>query len=188
MIAGLPCLNALHVSLEAMGSGQSKPENDDFVFTSGVPLQVSNGSTASCFTYTSTQFSQEVVNNLADASASPAPSHERQVSIDAQIRSRIEAELARLRGEEEEVRRQVEAELEKENIDSEAAAVAGRGEGEGGELGAEGEREGGESLHSSLLLGDVEEVRQRIDKFHGKSKGEEDAATVAGRTLASCYR
>ena len=121
------------------------------------------------------------MDSLVDASNSSAPSPGRQASIDAHIRSRIESELARLRNEEEEVRKQIEASLEKENIDSEAAA-AGAGEG------TDAEGEGGESLHSGLLLGDIEEVRQKIDKFHGKSKGEEDPATLAGQALATCYR
>ena len=121
------------------------------------------------------------MDSLVAASNSSAPSPGRQASIDAHIRSRIESELARLRNEEEEVRKQIEASLEKENIDSEAAA-AGAGEG------TDAEGEGGESLHSGLLLGDIEEVRQKIDKFHGKSKGEEDPATLAGQALTTCYR
>lgn len=122
------------------------------------------------------------MDSLADASQSSTPSRERQVSIDAQIRSRMEAELARLRNEEAEVREQIEASLERENIDSEVAAAAARKK-EGGE-----EAEGGESLHSGLLLGDIEEVRQKIDKFHGKSQGEESPASIAGQALALCYR
>lgn len=78
---------------------------------------------------------------------------------------------------------QIEASLEKENIDSEVEAV-----GASVEEGTAGEAGEGESLHSSLLLGDIEEVRQKIDKFHGKGKEEEDPATLAGQALASCYR
>ena len=65
------------------------------------------------------QFSQSVVNYLADNLASAETSPERQSVLDAQIRSKLQAEISRLREEEENLKQMLASTLEKENIDKE---------------------------------------------------------------------
>jgi len=120
------------------------------------------------------------VNHLADNASSPSGVAERQSTLDARVRSRIDTELLRLREEEEQVRKEIEVALEKENIDHEL---------HGSTQDPATEEEGSErvSLHSVTLLGDVEEIRQKVDKFHSKHV-ELDLAGQAAQDLVQCYR
>lgn len=109
--------------------------------------------------------------------ASPDPPPERQSSIDAQIRARIQSELARLRAEEEEVKAEIEHALEKENLDRERAMA-----------GAEGD-EAGTVKSSTALLGDLEELRSKVDRFKTRRELEDYAQVQAkGEAVVSCYK
>lgn len=123
------------------------------------------------------------MNHLADSASSASGVAERQSTLDARVRSRIDTELLRLREEEVQVRREIEGALEKENIDHELhgstqAPVAQDDSEEGSERVA---------LHSVTLLGDVEEIRQKVDKFHSKHV-ELDLAAQAAQDVVQCYR
>ncbi|KAI0062213.1 hypothetical protein BV25DRAFT_1916139 [Artomyces pyxidatus] len=116
------------------------------------------------------QISGELVSQLSDDPLNPAVSPARQSLIDADIRSRIQQEAARLATDEEVVRTQIEAALERENIHRERA------------LADEGE------ASSAVLLGDLEEVRQRVDRFKEKKElVEADGVREAGEAVVACY-
>ncbi|TFK55325.1 hypothetical protein OE88DRAFT_1623751 [Heliocybe sulcata] len=120
------------------------------------------------------QFSNEVVNHLSDTSASPDTPPERQSTLDAHIRQRIQAELAHLREEESHVREEIERALEKENLDRERD-MAGD--------------ESGQVKSTTALLGDVDELRKQVERFHSK-KEEEDfvGARTRGEAVVQCFR
>ncbi|KZT66722.1 hypothetical protein DAEQUDRAFT_444004 [Daedalea quercina L-15889] len=150
-----------------MGANQSTPQTDEKVFPAETPIQ----------------FSQDVVNQLADHMASPDPPPERQSSIDAQIRARIHSELTRLRSEEEEVKAEIERALEKENLDRERA-MAGE---EAADSGAEGSA--GTVKSSAALLGDLEELRSKVDRFKARRELEGYTEVQAkGQAVVSCYK
>jgi altered-inheritance-of-mitochondria protein 13 len=125
------------------------------------------------FYQSSLQFSQDLVDTLADNAASPSPSPARQNSIDAQIRARIQAELEHLRAEEQAVRDQIHAALEKENLDRERA-MAG---------------DPGSVKTSPALLADLEEVRAKVDRFHArKDLSDYPALREDSDALVACYK
>ncbi|KZT03427.1 uncharacterized protein LAESUDRAFT_368682 [Laetiporus sulphureus 93-53] len=146
-----------------MGANQSTSQTDEKVFASETPIQ----------------FSQDVVNQLADHLASPETPPERQSSIDAHIRSRIQTELARLRAEEEQVKAEIERALEKENLDRERS-MAGEEEGEGGAGGVKS---------SAALMGDLEEVRQKVERYNARHELEGYSEVHGkGEAVVSCYK
>lgn len=150
-----------------MGASQSTPQQDEKVFVAETPIQ----------------FSQDVVNQLSDQLASPAIPPERQTTLDAHVRARMDAELARLRAEEEEVRAEIERALEKENLDRER--------GMAGESAAapEGEDAAGSVKSSAALMGDLEEVRRKVERFHQRQEAQDFAEVRAkGEAVVSCYR
>ncbi|KIP02656.1 hypothetical protein PHLGIDRAFT_111836 [Phlebiopsis gigantea 11061_1 CR5-6] len=148
-----------------MGASQSTPDSDDKVFHSETPIQ----------------FSEDVVNSLVDGTAAaPALSAGRQSTLDAQIRSRIEAELAHLRQEEEDVRGEIERALEKENLDRERAMA---GEEEQAQDGAGGVKS------SAALMGDLEELRTKVDRFHTRrALSEFPEVAEKAEAVVTCYR
>ncbi|EPQ58514.1 hypothetical protein GLOTRDRAFT_127009 [Gloeophyllum trabeum ATCC 11539] len=123
-------------------------------------------------------FSEEVVNNLSDNLASPDTPPERQSSLDAHIRSRIQVELARLREEEEHVREEIERALEKENLDRERDMA-----------GDETDSGVGQVKSTTALLGDVDELRKQVERFHSK-KDDDDfvAARLKSEAVVQCYK
>ncbi|TFY64446.1 hypothetical protein EVJ58_g2619 [Rhodofomes roseus] len=144
-----------------MGANQSTPQTDEKVFSAETPIQ----------------FSQDVVNQLADHMAAPDPPPERQSSIDAQIRARIQSELARLRTEEADVKAEIERTLEKENLDRERAMAGEQEEGAGA------------VKSSAALMGDLEELRSKVDRFKVRRELEGYATVVEkGRAVVSCYQ
>ncbi|KAF8652687.1 hypothetical protein AX16_004192 [Volvariella volvacea WC 439] len=156
-----------------MGAGQSKSDIDEKVFYNETPIQ----------------FSQDVVNHLADNLASTDVSPERQSSLDAHIRARIQAEIEHLRREEEDVRQQIEAALEKESLDRDRSSA-----GEVVTSNIEGGEESdtavtGSVKHSAALLGDLEELKNKVDKYHAK-KGLEVFPSVKAdsEAVVNCYR
>ncbi|KAJ7172755.1 hypothetical protein C8R46DRAFT_833803, partial [Mycena filopes] len=119
------------------------------------------------------QFSQDLVDTLADNAASTNPSPGRQNSIDAHIRARIQADLQQLRAEEQLVRDQIHAALEKENLDRERA-MAG---------------DPNSVKTSAALLADLDEVRAKVDRFHARRDlSEFPALRQNSDALVACYK
>ncbi|KAL1745439.1 hypothetical protein HDZ31DRAFT_36423 [Schizophyllum fasciatum] len=143
-----------------MGAGQSRSEPSEKIFRNETPIQ----------------FSGDVVSALADRAAATAPSPERQASIDEHIRGRITAELARLRAEEEGVQAEIARALEKENLDRERG-MAGAADEAGG------------VRSSTALMGDLEEIRTKVDRFKERRGLKDFPAVKAGaEAVAECYR
>ncbi|KAJ7285571.1 hypothetical protein C8J57DRAFT_981622, partial [Mycena rebaudengoi] len=119
------------------------------------------------------QFSQDLVDNLADNAVSTTPSAERQNSLDAHIQARIQAELKQLRAEEQDVRDQIQAALEKENLDRERAMA--------------GDPDAIKS--SASLMADLDDVRAKVDRFHArKDLSQFPAVQADAAALVACYR
>lgn len=128
------------------------------------------------------QFSEDVVNQLVDHQESPEIPHERQLTIDAHIRARIQSELLRLQQEEERVREDIERALEKENLDRERSMA-----GEDSE--AEEPGSAGSVKSSAALMGDLEELRQKVEKYHARQNSEElSAVRTKGEEVILCYQ
>jgi altered-inheritance-of-mitochondria protein 13 len=93
-----------------------------------------------------------------------------------------------LRAQEEEVRRAIEVALEKENLDREM--------GMAGEESSDGERNGEESgemisggvKSGEILLGDLDEIRRKVDRYQSR-KGFEGLPDVKAKAdaVVSCY-
>ena len=131
--------------------------------------------------HTFVQFSQDVVNHLADVSASSEPSSARQSTLDEHIRSRIQSEIQRLRQEEEDVRNEIQTALEKEVLALDGDTHRNRVTTE--------EEDSGAPLNSIVLLGDIEEVKQKVDKYHSRASSESlESIKDAANSLVSCYK
>lgn len=106
---------------------------------------------------------------------------ERQSILDAHIRARIQDELEHLKREEDHFRQEIERALERENLDREKSMAGEASEGD--------EVSVGDVKNSAALLGDLEEVRMKIEKYHANrtTSGfpEVEASSVA---LVECYR
>ncbi|KAJ3554583.1 hypothetical protein NM688_g3032 [Phlebia brevispora] len=106
---------------------------------------------------------------------------ERQATIDAQIRSRIQSELDRLRQEEDQVRQEIEHALEKENLDRERAMAGEESESE--------EEAAGGVKSSAALMGDLEDVRQKIERFQTRrALSEFPEVQAASEAVMKCYK
>ncbi|TEB36078.1 hypothetical protein FA13DRAFT_1787526 [Coprinellus micaceus] len=135
-----------------MGAGQSKPDaHDEKVFAPQVPIS----------------FSPDVVDQLSDNLDAPETTPQRQSVIDSHIRARIRGELERLKKEEEDVRHQIEAALEKENLDRERS-MAGDASASPDNDGSAPAPGAGDVKTSAALFGDLEEIRNKINKYHSK--------------------
>jgi len=144
-----------------MGASQSKSE-DEKVFYNETPIQ----------------FSQQVVDQLQSNLASTTTPPERQSTLDSHIRSRIQAELARLREEEKDVREQIEIALEKENLDRERAMA-----------GEEDSEAVGSLKSSASLMGDLDEVQKKVERYHAKRDlADYPKVKEQSESLVSCYR
>lgn len=165
-----------------MGAGQSKPDDDEKVFYSEIPIQVSASFSPIGQAHPRAQFSDDVVNDLSDHMAAPGTSPERQSTLDAHVRSRIQSELAHLRQEEEVVQSEIERALERENLDRERS-MAGEEDPESA-VGTTG------SVKSSAaLMGDLEEVRAKVERFHSKRELSEFAdARTKSEAVVFCYK
>ncbi|PIL23676.1 hypothetical protein GSI_13425 [Ganoderma sinense ZZ0214-1] len=149
-----------------MGASQSSPQPDEKVFT----------------TDTSLHFSDDVVHQLVDHQASSDIPHERQLTIDAHIRARIQSELSRLHQEEERVREEIEHALEKENLDRERRMA-------GEDSASEEAGPSGSVKSSAALMGDLEELRQKVEKYHARQNSQElSAVRTKGEEVVSCYQ
>ena len=126
------------------------------------------------------QFSQDVVDYLADGSTSQGTSPERQSTLDTHVRARIHAELERLRAEEESVQQQIQLALERENIDREISLAGGESEGEVAQ---------GDVKNSTTLLGDLEEIRGKVDRFQARKQlNDYPAVKESGEAVVLCYK
>ena len=94
---------------------------------------------------------------------------ERQSILDSHIRARIRDEIELLKKDEEGIRWEIELALEKENLDREKSMAS---EGDG--------------ANSAILLGDMEEIRARIDKYASRRKGV--AVEAVGDAVVECYK
>ncbi|KAG2066132.1 hypothetical protein BDR04DRAFT_1107248 [Suillus decipiens] len=147
-----------------MGAGQSKADTEEKVFYNETPIQ----------------FSQDVVNHLSDHSMSPDTSPERQSTLDAHVRARIQAELQHLRAEEESVQKEIELALERENIDREMSSAGGEPSDEVAE---------GDVKNSMTLMGDLEEIRTKVDRFQARRRlSDYPAVKDSGEAVVLCYR
>ena len=115
---------------------------------------------------------------MADNLVSTETSPERQSVLDSQVRSKLKGEMSRLREEEERLKQMLASSLEKENIDKERDMA---GEENADAVGA--------IKDSNILLADLEEVRQKVDRYQSKREMEDyvDAENVKD-ALISCYR
>lgn len=118
------------------------------------------------------------MNHLANSTVSPLPSLERQNTIDSQIRSRIELELSKLRQEEENVRKEIELTLQKENLSYERGASTDKQD--------RVTDKSHTATHSAVLIGDLEELHQKVEKFH--SNRSKCSTTQVAEELVSCYK
>ncbi|KAI1790693.1 hypothetical protein LXA43DRAFT_1014579 [Ganoderma leucocontextum] len=149
-----------------MGASQSSPQPDEKVFISD----------------TSLHFSEDVVHQLVDHQTSPDTPHDRQLTIDAHIRARIQSELSHLHQEEERVREEIERALEKENLDRERRMA-------GEDSASEEAGPAGSVKSSAALMGDLEELRQKVEKYHARQNSEElSAVRTKGEEVVLCYQ
>jgi MICOS complex subunit MIC19 len=108
----------------------------------------------------------------------------RQTTLDSQVRARIQAEITHLQEEEQVVRAEIERALEKENLDKERSMAGAES------LTAEGaEGEAGNVKSSTALLGDLEEIRQKVDRFKSRQDLSEFPEVKAkGEAVVTCYQ
>ena len=88
--------------------------------------------------------------------------------MDSHIRARIRDEIELLKKDEEDIRWEMERALEKENLDREKSMAS---EGNG--------------ANSSILLGDMNEMRVRIYEYASRKKSVEVEAVGA---VVECYK
>ncbi|KAH7921482.1 hypothetical protein BV22DRAFT_1072217 [Leucogyrophana mollusca] len=147
-----------------MGAAQSRGNTEEKVFHNETPIQ----------------FSQDVVNHLTDRMVSPETTPERQTTLDSHVRSRIQAELEHLRTEEDNVRKEIELALEKENLDHEMNLTGGI---------ATGEDTHDKVMSSTALLGDLEEIRTKVDRFQTRQQlSDFPSVKESGEAVVSCYK
>ena len=108
-----------------------------------------------------------MVNQLEHSDASET-TPERQLILDSHIRARIRDEIENLKKDEEDVRWEIQLALEKENLDREKS-MAGEGD----------------EANSSILLGNINEVRVRIDKYASRRKS---VGVEVGDAVVECYK
>ncbi|KAJ3742024.1 hypothetical protein DFH05DRAFT_1574552 [Lentinula detonsa] len=148
-----------------MGASQSRSDNGQVVFRSETPVQ----------------FSPDVVEQLSERQVSATPTPERQSTLDEHVRTRIQKEVKHLRKAEEEIQQEIRLALEKENLDREKA-MAGQVSDEHG-AGA------GSVKSSAALMGDLEEIRFKIDRFQTRrSLANYPGPKASQEALVSCYK
>jgi altered-inheritance-of-mitochondria protein 13 len=110
----------------------------------------------------------------------PETTPERQLILDGHIRERIRDELEHLKRDEDNVRREIEHALERENLDRESS-MAGEA--------PKGESTVGGIKNSVSLLGDLEEIRTKIDKYQSNRRAPEFLGVEeSGVAVAECYK
>jgi altered-inheritance-of-mitochondria protein 13 len=92
------------------------------------------------------------------------------------VRAKINAEAARLHEGDDVLRQEIEAALERENLDRERCMT--------GDV-----DEHGDVKNSTALLGDLEVVRQKVDRYRTRaSLSEHPEVKQASEAVASCYQ
>ena len=81
------------------------------------------------------------------------------------------------RQEEEVVKSEIERALEKENLDKERELSEGSEEGGAGSV-----------KSSAVLIGDLEEIRQKVEKYQRRTSEEASEWVAKSQAVASCYR
>ncbi|KLO13600.1 hypothetical protein SCHPADRAFT_940261 [Schizopora paradoxa] len=156
-----------------MGASQSSQRAEDDSAVGSTPIQ----------------FSRDVVNEMTDSMVAAHPSSS---SLDDRIRAQIKSEIQRLHDTEEEVQKEIAIALAKENDDgvhSRAAAATATPEQDGDETVEEEKEEAtSHALNSILLSGDIEEVRQKVDKFAERKSVVDAQTSDAAGSLLSCYK
>jgi MICOS complex subunit MIC19 len=186
-----------------MGASHSKQDTEQ-VFYNPVPIQVSpipNSPSTPCtvnphHTTPHTKVSSELATQLSDTSLSPEVSQTRHAILDQSVRAKISAEAARLRGRNANdndnddhhgegvdiVQREIEAALERENLDRERGMA-------GDAVAADADAAHGDVKNSTVLLGDLEEVRQKVDRYRVRaSLADHLGVKEAREAVASCYQ
>ncbi|VDB88630.1 unnamed protein product [Peniophora sp. CBMAI 1063] len=145
-----------------MGASQSRTEEpDEKVFYNEVPIQISG----------------ELVSKLADKSESSDVPPARQSLLDSAVRARIDADVARLKEEEETVQREIEAALERENLDRERSMA-----------GASDEPGAGDVKSSAVLMEDLEEIRQKVERYNNRRElAEHPELKAKSEAVVECY-
>ena len=110
-----------------------------------------------------------MVNQLSDRLEASETTPERQSILDSHIRARIRDELEHLKKDEDDVRDKIQRALEKENLDREKSMAS---EGDG--------------ANSSILLGNIDEIRIRIDKY--SSRKQDVDVDAVGDAVIECYQ
>jgi altered-inheritance-of-mitochondria protein 13 len=111
---------------------------------------------------------------------SPDISPERQSTLDNHVRARIQAELEHLRAEEESVQKEIELALERENIDREMSLTGGESPEEVAQ---------GDVKNSTTLLGDLEEIRSKVDRYQSRRQlSDYPAVKESGEAVVLCYK
>ena len=127
------------------------------------------------------QVSQDVIKQLSDHLQSPGVAPERRANLDAHIRSRMQAELEYLRNEEEHVRQEIESALERENLSRERVMA--------GDVLDDNTNATGAIRSSVALLGDLDQIRSKVDRFHARKKLEEfSKVETTNGDVISCYK
>ena len=152
------------------------------------------------------QVSSELATQLSDTSLSPEVSPTRHTILDQNVRSKISAEAARLRGHSHSsnnnnnnassgegsvdiVQREIEAALERENLDRERGMAGAGGAGGEAEAAESGSSSHGDIKNSTALLGDLEEIRQKVEKYRERaSLADHSSVKEAREAVASCYQ
>ncbi|KAF9532436.1 P-loop containing nucleoside triphosphate hydrolase protein [Crepidotus variabilis] len=149
-----------------MGAGQSTAQgSDEKIFHNETPIS----------------FSPSVVNQLADRLESSETTPERQSILDSHIRARIHDELEHLRKQEEDVLQQIQHALERENLDREKAVAGEASDSDGTGV--------GDIRNSAALLGDLEEIKSKVEKYHSNKKSSEyPEVQDSGAAVAECYK
>lgn len=110
----------------------------------------------------------------------PETTPERQLILDSHIRERIRHELEHLKRDDENVRREIEHALERENLDRESS-MAGEA--------LQGDNTVGDIKNSVSLLGDLEEIRTKIEKYQSNRRAPEfPEVEASGFAVAECYK
>ena len=145
-----------------------------------------------------TKVSSELATQLSDTSLSPEVSQTRHAILDQSVRAKISAEAARLRGRNANdndnddhhdegvdiVQREIEAALERENLDRERGMA-----GDAVAADADADAAHGDVKNSTVLLGDLEEVRQKVDRYRVRaSLADHLGVKEAREAVASCYQ
>jgi altered-inheritance-of-mitochondria protein 13 len=151
-----------------MGTIISKHKLDEKMLYNDTPIQVR----VSCqiFPFSANQphqFSQDVVNHLSDSLTSAATTPH-QLTLESHIQSQIQAQLGYLREEEEHVRHEIERTLVEENRGRTPVGVKSGG---------------------TALLGDLEELQRKVDRFQGRRQLCEFPVVKANASaVISCYK